>query len=423
MRFSRKNSNIDIEINEVMMQRTNNNNMAKSAGRRVGSSTTLNRKYVKRPKKKAKTPLSASTKRSSKIQRFNREDMEPSQTVVSISSLHEKDLDDRKDGMKNVSSIESSLIQDDFNNPSLPVMPKIQKRNRMNQSVVSRRIPRSIDVADGDFKRGNNTISRRVRYTEPAPNNTYYLLQQPSRLQGMTTEMMAKAEKMPEMEKQVVMNDMPNMKKQTVMNGASNMKKQTVAKKKMTARELKEQAIQKAMMSASAAQNTRPVKKRLKSSKARFYNINHFILAFACAAVSVFAITYFVSLNMPDISLKVAAMQTGINASYPSYIPRGYAISSIVSENKKIVLTFRNSDTDKTYKLFEEASTWDSNSLVNNYVKETFGDSYQTIKEQGLTIYISGSNAAWVNGGNVYKIEDEGNTLTQKQIKTIATSL
>ena len=102
------------------MQRTNNNNMAKSAGRRVGSSTTLNRKYVKRPKKKAKTPLSASTKRSSKIQRFNREDMEPSQTVVSISSLHEKDLDDRKDGMKNVSSIESSLIQDDFNNPSLP---------------------------------------------------------------------------------------------------------------------------------------------------------------------------------------------------------------------------------------------------------------------------------------------------------------
>ena len=116
-------------------------------------------------------------------------------------------------------------------------------------------------------------------------------------------------------------------------------------------------------------------------------------------------------------------MQTGINASYPSYVPRNYSTSSITSENGKITLNFTNSVEDTSFSLVEEKSSWDSNALLANYVKPTFKENYSIIKEQGLTLFISGSNAAWVNGGVVYIIKADNNILTNKQIRSIAVSL
>ncbi|MBR3116109.1 hypothetical protein IKF30_02670 [Candidatus Saccharibacteria bacterium] len=193
---------------------------------------------------------------------------------------------------------------------------------------------------------------------------------------------------------------------------------------KMTAKEIKNQAIQQALASAITVDQTSNAQKKSKRQiKGMRFGVGRVVLALSCAAIAVLAIVYFVNLNMPDLSLRVAAMQTGINASYPGYIPRGYVVSSITSESKKIILDFKNSSEDHTFTLTEEASSWDSNALLNNYVKESFGEGYKTIKEQGLTIYINGSNAAWVNGGVIYKINAEGDVLTNKQICSIATSL
>ena len=153
------------------------------------------------------------------------------------------------------------------------------------------------------------------------------------------------------------------------------------------------------------------------------FGFGRVMLALSCAAAAVFAIVYFVNLNMPDISLRVAAMQTGINASYPNYVPRDYSVSSITSEDSKVTMEFQNSNTGDAFTLVEEASSWDSNALMSNYVKNEFGDSYTVVREQGLTIYISGNNAAWANGGIVYKINTTAGSLTNKQIKSIATSL
>ena len=194
------------------------------------------------------------------------------------------------------------------------------------------------------------------------------------------------------------------------------------ASKRLSAKEIKEQAIQKALQSAATANQDAQEKSSSKLHKMHF-GFGRVALALASAAVVVFAIVYFVNLNMPDVSLRVAAMQTGINASYPGHVPRGYAVSSITSESKKIVLEFSNSSEGASFELTEEASSWDSNALLNNYVKTEFGDNYKTIKEQGLTIYISGSRATWVNGGVVYKITAENGTLSNKQICSIATSL
>lgn len=191
---------------------------------------------------------------------------------------------------------------------------------------------------------------------------------------------------------------------------------------KMTAKEIKDQAIQKALASAATVEQSDSGQKTKKMSKMHF-GFGRVALALSCAAIVALAIVYFVNLNMPDISLRVAAMQTGINASYPGYVPRGYAVSSITSESKKIVLDFKNGEDEGMFTLTEETSSWDSNALLNNYVKTTYGDNYKTVKEQGLTIYINGSDAAWVNGGVFYNITAKNGILTNKQICSIATSL
>ena len=186
-----------------------------------------------------------------------------------------------------------------------------------------------------------------------------------------------------------------------------------------TAKQLKESAIEKAL---AAAKDSPEKKKKTKMPRFQF-GFKRVLLALACAAVAVFAIVYFVNLNAPDISLKVAAMQNGIDASYPSYIPRDFSLSNITSESGKITLNFKNLSNEDAFSLIEEKSSWDSNTLLNNYVHEVFGKDFTTMREQGLTIYIGNNNAAWVNGGIVYKLNITSGSLTKKQIRSIAVSL
>ena len=195
---------------------------------------------------------------------------------------------------------------------------------------------------------------------------------------------------------------------------------------KMTAKELKDQAIQKALASASKTSESSDKVKTKKSKKTTkiHFGLGRVVLALSCAAAAVFAIVYFVNLNMPDISMRVAAMQTGIEASYPGYVPRDFSLSDITSENGKVVLNFKNTGTGDAFSLTEEQSSWDSNALLANFVKEEYGENYSIVREQGLTIYVSGGgDATWVNGGVVYKIDSIAGTLTKKQINAIATSL
>lgn len=191
------------------------------------------------------------------------------------------------------------------------------------------------------------------------------------------------------------------------------------AKAKVSPMELKNRAIEKALKTAEKT----PATDAGRSKQKFHFGFGRIMLALGCTAAAVFAIVYFVNLNMPDISLRVAAMQTGIEAKYPSYVPRDFSLAGITSEDGKITLNFANSSTGDAYTLVEEKSSWDSNALVTNYVKPNFKDNYTTIREQGLTIYVSNSNAAWVSGGIVYKLTTTKGSLTKKQIKTIAVSL
>lgn len=191
-----------------------------------------------------------------------------------------------------------------------------------------------------------------------------------------------------------------------------------------TAKQIKDQEIRKALASSSRKidkdiANRDRAKKR---SKIHF-GIARVMLAVSCAAVAVLAVAYFVGTNMPDLSMRVTAMQSGVNASYPGYVPRGYSLTDLSSEDGKISMHFKNDETGDRFTMTEENSSWDSNALLTNYVKPKFDDSYTIVREQGLTIYTTQNQATWVNGGVIYKLKVESGELTKKQIKSIAVSM
>lgn len=189
---------------------------------------------------------------------------------------------------------------------------------------------------------------------------------------------------------------------------------------KPSSKDIKDRAIKQALRSVATMSETpaQPIKRRKSGGAKRF------ILAFTCAAACLAAIIYFVSSNIPDVSVRVAAMQTGIEASYPSYVPMNYSLSDIISEDGKLTMIFNGPDGAR-FTLVQEKSSWDSATLLRNYVEPTWGSDYVTTHEQGITIYISNqtNDSTWVNGGIRYSITSEGTRLTKKQTRNIVLSL
>lgn len=206
---------------------------------------------------------------------------------------------------------------------------------------------------------------------------------------------------------------------------SANMKARTMTPAPMTqptAQELKDRAIAKALSNAAKPEKKEVVEKKAKKSKLHL-GVGRIILALSCAAAAVFAIVYFVNLNMPDISMRVAAMQSGIDPKYPGYVPRDFSVTDMVAEEGKITINFKNSQTGDSFSISEERSSWDSNALLSNFVKSEYGEDFATTRENGLTIYMTNSAATWVNGGMLYKLNITSGTLTKKQIRSIAVSL
>lgn len=174
----------------------------------------------------------------------------------------------------------------------------------------------------------------------------------------------------------------------------------------------------KALMSAMK-EETKPKSAPIMVKKPKVSK-KHLIFAVASSICCMGVLYATLKFSMPDISAKVAAAQNG--ASYPSFVPRDFTARSASFQKNTFSLEFVGPD--KTcFTLDQEKLPWDSNALLNNYVKPTWGEQYDTIREQGLTIYMYQSNAAWVNGGTVYKLNTTSGSLSKKQLKNIITSL
>ena len=202
----------------------------------------------------------------------------------------------------------------------------------------------------------------------------------------------------------------------------------------LTAQQLKDRAIQQALSKMNSVDTKGKQKKGegvqlttqftdTGGKKAHFWQNRKLVIAATMAVISICLLGYLVHLNLPDISVRVAAMQTGIEKAYPSYVPATYRLDGLVGEdNGRITMNFKN-DQGHKFTLMEEKSSWDSAAVLANYVKKNWGDDYSVAKGQGLTIYISDSNAAWVNGGVLYIITDSEGHLTSSDLHDIAVSL
>ncbi len=132
---------------------------------------------------------------------------------------------------------------------------------------------------------------------------------------------------------------------------------------------------------------------------------------------------YFTYLNMPNLSVRVAAAQAGINASYPEYKPDGYSLRGPIGYNEgQVTMKFAANAGPQNYTVSQTKSSWDSSAVLDNYVKDKAGDNYITYNERGLTIYTFDGNAAWVNGGILYAINGDA-PLSSDQIRRIAVSM
>lgn len=420
----------------------NNNNSIKIARRQTKSSTAVNRRQVKRPTGNQKMVDSMTKNPSSKTEKIevNRKTthrvhekaeimpepeaiMTQPSNVVMRKSVEQK----MRPMMAKIVAVEEPVevlvddpVEEAFEPPmdSMMRMPMKESVTEHVSEIVVRPVEQmmeepmeqSMGMPSRQMMKESMMQSTRMSSRRMPVESMSYTIEKP--VERMMSEPIEQVERHP-------IQHVANSRMKT-----RQMKAPQVSK--YTAQELKDQAIKKALSSASSIPSSeRQMKAKAKSKKSgrMHFSFGRVLLALSCATAAVFAILYFVNMSMPDISLKVAAMQTGINASYPSYVPRDYNVSSITSEDGKISIRFRNSKVDNEFTLIEEASSWDSNALLNNYVKDSFNDSYATVREQGLTLYIDGSRATWVNGGVVYKLDADSGTLTNKQIRSIATSL
>jgi len=180
------------------------------------------------------------------------------------------------------------------------------------------------------------------------------------------------------------------------------------------AAELKHHAITKALHNAKAP----------KQEKQSFAKRHPRLVSAGSASLAIVLLAgYLTYINLPDLSVRVAAVQAGVDANYPSYQPSGYSLNGPVAYSSgEVSMKFAANVGPQNFTVKQTKSSWDSSALLDNYVQPQSNTDYVTFSDSGLTIYVYGTNAAWVNGGVLHTIE--GNApLTTDQIRRIATSM
>ena len=190
------------------------------------------------------------------------------------------------------------------------------------------------------------------------------------------------------------------------------------AQPQLSSRALKEQLIAERLAKVDTTPAKAPKqKKTLFSKQPRVAS-----LITASFAVMVLG-GYLTYLNMPGLSVRVAAAQADVAASFPDYHPDGYRFNGPVAYAPgQVAIEFKANGGTTGYTVTEQKSTWDSQAVYDNIVARTADNSYVTNSQQGLTIYTFKGDAAWVNKGILYTIHGDA-PLSNEQLLRIAASL
>lgn len=190
----------------------------------------------------------------------------------------------------------------------------------------------------------------------------------------------------------------------------------------LSSRALKEHLIKERL--AHVDTSTRASTTSQRRAKSRFFARQPRMANIVVASFAVMVLGgYLTYLNMPGISVRVAAAQADVAASFPDYHPDGYRFNGPVAfAPGQVSINFQANGGNAGYTVTEQKSSWDSQAVYDNIVAKTADDNYVTNSQQGLTIYTFKGEAAWVNKGILYTIE--GNApLNNEQLLRIASSL
>lgn len=199
-------------------------------------------------------------------------------------------------------------------------------------------------------------------------------------------------------------------------NQKINQKKQAAAPTKHTpSKEIKEAEIKKALDSAKSEKKP----KRTRKSSAKRKKTTRITLI-AVSLIAVIAIVIWI--NLPPIWVRVAASQTGVEATFPHFRPDGYSLKlPIETSNNQVKMTFVSNQNDTSFTLVQEKSQMDSQA-VRSMVEGLSDGQFLTVEDSGLTIFTFDGNAAWVNKGVLYSLAGDA-PLPRDTIANIAKSL
>lgn len=174
--------------------------------------------------------------------------------------------------------------------------------------------------------------------------------------------------------------------------------------------------VDRALASATAHKQSKPNKKRGRLPKMASATA---LVLFVFLLGSFFAYQY-----VPNFAMRVASQRAGIDGVLPAYQPSGFNFDSIdVSPGTVEVNYIANADKNRRYSLMQKNSNWDSQSLLNDFVKRESINS-QTFTANDKTIYLyNENNATWVSGGVWYVLEGQTANLNQQQLTDIAESI
>ena len=185
---------------------------------------------------------------------------------------------------------------------------------------------------------------------------------------------------------------------------------------------LKEALIQKALSEVPMSQyfdhdtNKRNLKRSYKMKSFRNLSLAGFVLLFG---------GYLFFLNIPSISFRVAAVQSGMSktATLPNYKPAGYSFKSRAAYGPGYVKIEMKNNNGNKLELSQEKSSFDSEALKDNIVSRIDGG-YSTYVKDGLTIYLyNKGGASWVNKGQVYSLNGDTSDLSSDEILNMAASM
>ncbi len=193
--------------------------------------------------------------------------------------------------------------------------------------------------------------------------------------------------------------------------------KTVAAPRPLSPKDTKNDAINKALTEAKPVSPA--MQHKQKKTKKRSTRLVQIWGGITCAALIVAAIVW---VNLPTLSITVAAAQSGVKATIPHFKPDGYTLRlPIEAKSNHVSMTYSSNQNDTSFTLTQEKSSWDSQA-VRAWVTGQSNGQFLTTNDRGLTIYTFDGSAAWVNAGILYKIAG-GAHISNDAILRIANSL